>query len=81
MRKRAMSRRGLLEAGACALAAAAVMPEIASADAPTELNTKNAQIVRKYYAAWETKDWNALDILLADDFTFTSPAAVVNGQG
>jgi len=73
MRKRAMSRRNLLEAGVCALAAAAVMPEIASAHAATGLSAKSEQIVRKYYAAWETKDWHALDILLADDFTFTSP--------
>ena len=29
--------------------------------------------MRKYYAAWEAKDWHALEILLADDFTFTSP--------
>lgn len=73
MRKRAMSRRSLLEAGVCALAAAAVMPEIASAHVPTGLNPKNEQTVRKYYAAWETRDWHALDVLLADDFTFTSP--------
>jgi len=73
MREIAMSRRGLFEAGACALAAAAVMPEIVGARAATELSPKNEQIVRKYYAAWEAKDWQALDVLLADDFTFTSP--------
>ena len=43
MRKTSMSRRTLLEAGACALTAAVTIPEIAS------------------------------DILLADNFTFTSP--------
>jgi len=73
VRNRPMSRRRLLEAGACALAAAAVMPEIASAQTSTGLSPKNEQTVRKYYAAWEAKDWHALDTLLADDFTFTSP--------
>jgi ketosteroid isomerase-like protein len=72
MRKTAMSRRTLLEAGACALAAATV-PKIASAHAEIELSPKNEATVRKYYTAWEGKDWRPLDILLADDFTFTSP--------
>jgi ketosteroid isomerase-like protein len=73
MRMRTMSRRRLLEASACALAAAAIMPEIAGAHASTGLSPKNEQTVRKYYAAWEAKDWHALDMLLADGFTFTSP--------
>jgi|SRR5579863_494605 len=72
MRERAMSRRTLLEAGACALAAAAATPEIASAHATTGLSPQNEQSVRKYYAAWETKDWRPFDILLTDNFTFTS---------
>jgi ketosteroid isomerase-like protein len=73
MTERAMSRRTLLEGGACALAAAAAIPEIASAHAATGLSPQNEQTVRKYYAAWETKDWRPFDILLADNFTFTSP--------
>lgn len=73
MRKTAMSRRTLLGAGACALAAAAAIPEIASAHAETELSPKNEATVRKYYRAWEGKDWRPLDILLPDDFTFSSP--------
>jgi ketosteroid isomerase-like protein len=73
MRKRAMSRRSLLKGSACVLTATVVMPETIRAQAPTGVNQKNAQIVRKYYAAWETKDWHALEILLANDFTFTSP--------
>jgi ketosteroid isomerase-like protein len=68
-----MSRRMLLEAGAFALAAAAVIPKIGSAHAATGLSQQNEQLVRKFYAAWESKDWHALDVLLADDFTFTSP--------
>jgi ketosteroid isomerase-like protein len=74
MRTRAMSRRTILEAGACALAAAAGIPRIASAHAETGLSPKSDATIRKWYAAWETKDWRPVDILLADDFTFTSAA-------
>jgi ketosteroid isomerase-like protein len=31
------------------------------------------EVVRKYYAAWDTKDWHRIDSLLAEDFTFSSP--------
>ena len=65
-----MSRRTLLGTGACALAAPAILPEIANARAEAG---KNAAIVRKYYKGWEIKDWPAFDRLLTDDFTFTSP--------
>ena len=73
MRERQMSRRNLLGTGACVLAAATVMPAIASARARAGLSTKTEQIIRNYYAAWEKRDWHALDSLLTDDFTFTSP--------
>ena len=73
MRNRTMSRRTMLEAGACALAAAAGLPQMARASAETGLRSKNQETVRKYYAAWETKDWHPVDILLTDDFTFSSP--------
>src|ERR1700691_4845663 len=69
-----MSRRTILEAGACALAAAAGIPQIAGAHAETGLSPKSDQTIRKWYAAWEKKDWHPVDILLADDFTFTSAA-------
>jgi ketosteroid isomerase-like protein len=72
MRKRTMSRRTVLGAGACTLAAAAAIPQIASAHAETGLSQKNEETIRKWYAAWEKKDWHPVDILLADDFTFTS---------
>jgi ketosteroid isomerase-like protein len=72
MKNRAMSRRTILEAGACAMAAAAGIPQIASAHAETGLSPKNDETIRKWYAAWEKKDWRPVDILLADDFTFTS---------
>jgi hypothetical protein len=72
MSTRAMSRRTLLEAGTCALAAASAIPEIASAHAGPGLSPKNDETIRKYYAAWEEKDWRPFDILLADNFSFTS---------
>jgi ketosteroid isomerase-like protein len=72
MRENAISRRKLLEAGACALTAAAGVPEMGSAQAATGQSPENEGIIRKYYAAWEKKDWQPIDILLADNFTFTS---------
>jgi ketosteroid isomerase-like protein len=35
---------------------------------------KNEKVVREYYAAYEKKDWHMLESILADGFTFTSPA-------
>ena len=70
----AVSRRTILEAGACALAAAAGISQIANAHAQTGLSPKSDETIRKWYAAWEKKDWRPVDILLADDFTFTSAA-------
>jgi ketosteroid isomerase-like protein len=72
MKNRAMSRRTILEAGVCALAAAAGIPQIARARAETGLSPKSDETIRKWYAAWEKKDWHPVDLLLADDFTFTS---------
>jgi ketosteroid isomerase-like protein len=75
MIKTSMSRRTLLEAGACALAAAVTVPQIASANAQpgSGLSPKNEELVRTYYNAWETNEWHPIDVLLTDDFTFTSP--------
>ncbi len=74
MNNRALSRRTILKTGACALAAAASIPQIASARAETGLSPKNDETIRRWYAAWEKKDWHPLDVLLSDDFTFTSAA-------
>jgi hypothetical protein len=74
MKNIAMSRRTILGAGACTLAAAASIPQIASALAQAGLSQKSDETIRKWYAAWEQKDWHPVDILLADDFTFTSAA-------
>jgi len=74
MESRAMSRRTILEAGVCALAAAAGIPQLASAHSEIVLNPKSDETIRKWYAAWEQKDWRPVDVLLADDFTFSSAA-------
>ena len=74
MRKRAMSRRMVLEAGACTLAAAAGTALMARAHAEAGLSPNNEGVIRKYYAAWEKKDWRPIDILLANNFIFTSAA-------
>jgi ketosteroid isomerase-like protein len=65
-----MSRRTVFEVGACAMATA--IPGITDAHAEIGLSPKQEETIRKYYAAWEKRDWHPLDILLADNFTFTS---------
>jgi ketosteroid isomerase-like protein len=70
----AVSRRNLLATGACALVGAMGLPGAASASASGGQNETNEEIVRKWYAAWEQKDWGPVDSLLADDFTFSSAA-------
>jgi ketosteroid isomerase-like protein len=37
-------------------------------------NSKNEKLIKDYYAAYEKKDWTLLRPILADGFTFTSPA-------
>src|SRR5580658_8903261 len=69
-----MSRRYLLGAGACALTGAVSLPRAANADAAIGLDATKEQLIRKWYAAWEQKDWGPVDALLADNFTFSSAA-------
>lgn len=73
MRKTAVSRRTMLGGSACALAGAVAIPQMADACPDSGLSPQNEAIVRKYYKGWEIKDWRAFDLLLTDDFTFTSP--------
>ena len=73
MTERVMSRRALVGAGTSALIAAAGGPRLACASAETGAGAKSQDTVRKYYAAWEAKDWHGLDKMLEDDFTFSSP--------
>lgn len=68
-----VSRRKLLATGACALAGAVSLPGLASAGASGGQKLTNEELVRKWYAAWEKKDWGPVDGMLAEDFTFSSP--------
>jgi ketosteroid isomerase-like protein len=68
-----VSRRKLL-AEACVLVGAVALPGPERARALGERNLTNEQVVRRWYAAWEKKDWGPVDSLLADDFNFTSAA-------
>ena len=70
----AVSRRDLLATGACALVGAVSLPGLASASASEGQNLTTEEVVRKWYAGWGQKDWGPLDILLADDFAFSSAA-------
>src|SRR5271154_1618065 len=74
MTRIAVSRRNLLVTGACALVGGLSLPGPASASALGGQNLANEEIIRKWYAAWEKKDLGTFDILLADNFTFTSAA-------
>jgi ketosteroid isomerase-like protein len=72
VKKITVSRRYLLAAGASGLAAAASSSATEGTRTRARQGITNEDIVRKYYAAWEKKDWGPVDALLADDFTFTS---------
>src|SRR5260370_18803993 len=70
MTRIAVSRRNLLATGACALVGAVSLPGPASASALGGQNLTNEEVARKWYAAWEKKDWSPVDSLLAVNFTF-----------
>ena len=75
MKRTTVSRRNLLVAGVCTLAGGVVgLREAASAPVLNGPSMTNEEIIRKWYKAWEKKDWGPVDSLLADNFTFTSAA-------
>ena len=74
MTRIAMPRRNLLATGACALVGAVTLPGLARASALGGPDSTNEEIIRKWYAAWEKKDLDTFNMLLADNFTFTSAA-------
>ena len=49
------------------------LAQIATHQAAGSQNGPNEKIVKAYYAAFEKKDWNSLQQILADGFTFSSP--------
>ncbi|HEY2548696.1 MAG TPA: nuclear transport factor 2 family protein [Candidatus Acidoferrum sp.] len=69
-----MPRRNLLATGACALAGAVDLPGVIRAGALRGPDSTNEEIIREWYAAWEKKDLGTFNMLLADNFTFTSAA-------
>ena len=70
-----VSRRAAFGTGIAALAVAAGLPPAAHARTWSGLSATNRRIIRKYYGSWgDKKDWGLLEVLLADDFTFTSAA-------
>ena len=71
MSKIGVSRRNLVEAGSFAAAGAVISPIVARA-AWSDPGTGNETVIRKWYAGWEKRDWDPLDAMLADDFTFSS---------
>jgi ketosteroid isomerase-like protein len=74
MGTKTVSRRTILGAAPCALAGAAGLSPRAGAHVHAELASQSDALIRTWYAAWEQKDWRPLDVLLADDFTFSSAA-------
>jgi ketosteroid isomerase-like protein len=74
MTRIAVSRRKLLGAGGCALAGAAAFSMTAYARTETSENGTSEEIVRTWYKAWEKKDQGQFNLLMADNFTFTSAA-------
>ena len=69
-----MPRRNLLVTGACALVGAVTLPRRARASASGGPDLTNEEIIRKWYEAWEKKELATFNVLLADNFTFTSAA-------
>ncbi|MFZ0733467.1 MAG: nuclear transport factor 2 family protein [Candidatus Sulfotelmatobacter sp.] len=69
-----VSRRNLLANGARVMVCAAALPEVARAGGLGGENLTNEAIIRKWYGAWERKDLSTFNMLLAQDFTFTSAA-------
>src|SRR5262249_27499009 len=75
-----MSRRNLLRAGAAAMAGAGVLRAAtarawggAARAAENASSMTKEEIIRSYYTGGEKKDWSAIDRLLGESFTFTSP--------
>ena len=40
----------------------------------SSLHSKNEKLINDYYGAYVKKDWHVMELILADEFTFTSPA-------
>jgi ketosteroid isomerase-like protein len=47
--------------------------QTSSSSVAVSQNASNEKILKTYYSAFEKKDWNMMEQILADGFTFTSP--------
>jgi ketosteroid isomerase-like protein len=74
MTNREVSRRNLLTMGACGVVGAMSLTGRVSAHTSEGQNSANEELVRKWYAAWKNKDLDTFNMLLADNFTFSSAA-------
>ena len=84
MPRGAMSRRAMLAAGTGALASACAAPaaptsgHVVPVDGASRKDSDKAlserRMIHDYYTAYERKDWSLMVPILADKFTFTSPA-------
>jgi ketosteroid isomerase-like protein len=68
-----VTRRNLLATGVCSLVGG-TLPGPARASALGGQNLKNEEIIHRWYAAWKNKDLGTFNMLLADNFTFSSAA-------
>jgi len=66
------TRRELLGAGMVTFAGAAGLSGQARGQAPGTSGATTEQIVRRFYKTWEQRAWGPFDVLLAENFTFTS---------
>jgi ketosteroid isomerase-like protein len=73
MNLNAISRRNLIKTGTCTLIAASGLLQ-AAAKSTDSANMTVEQLVRQWYSTWVSKDESLLDSMMADNFTFTSPA-------
>jgi len=67
-------RRNMVATGACALVGAVTLPGPARASALRGPDLTIEEIIRNWYAACEKKDLATFNMLLADNFTFSSAA-------
>jgi ketosteroid isomerase-like protein len=74
MNRTTVSRRNLIVTGACALGGTVSRVGPTRASALRGQNLTNEEIIRKWYTAWEKKDLGTFNVLLAENFSFTSAA-------
>ena len=74
MRALTLSRRNLFALGGIALAGASGISRPITARAEAARGMTTEETVRRWYKAWQQKDWGPVDALMAENFAFTSAA-------